>query len=372
MKIAIVADPIDEQYAGIYVYAKEFIEALERNNPGHEIVYIHLKPNAFFDGKREKIIPLHRKLPLWATVRKFFWIPWLLRHEHFDLVHDLSHIAPFTFWGGPYKKVITIHDLTPVLFPEWHIRASRIVHKLIFPFIFRRADLVLCDSEHTQQDILAHYRVRGQIETALLAARSSVKPMLRQHALSILKDKYQLSGDFILYVGTLEPRKNLGLIVDMFEQLQTQGKFNGKLVLVGKSGWFLQHFESRLAAMPAQVRANIVLTGYVPEADLSVFYSAATLFVYPSFYEGFGLPPLEAMRCGCPVLVANNSSLPEVVGNSDMLLPTTDVNAWVTAAAQVLQDQAFHAKLAQFGLLQAARFNWDSHVRQVLQWYENS
>lgn len=370
MKIAIIADPIDEQYAGIYVYAREFIQALERNNQGHEIVYVHMRPNTFFDGMKELIIPLRRSIPGWASIRKFFIMPWLFRREKFDIVHDLSHIAPFTFWGGPYKRVITIHDLTPVLYPQWHIRASTIVHRIIFPFIFRRADLVICDSEHTREDVKANYKVRGRIEAVLLAARSEVKPVDRSVATAKLLEKYSISGDFLLYVGTLEPRKNLGLLIDVYEQLRQRGSFAGKLVLVGKSGWFLSTFHERLGKMDPAIRSDIVLTGYVPDEDLSLFYSAAQVFLYPSFYEGFGLPPLEAMTCGCPVVVADNSSLPEVVNDGGILVPADDSGKWVEAVEQVLSDRAFRAKLSESALAVSKRFTWDQHVQTVVGMYD--
>ncbi|OIP97078.1 hypothetical protein AUK40_04075 [Candidatus Wirthbacteria bacterium CG2_30_54_11] len=370
MKIAIIADPIDEQYAGIHVYAREFIQALERNNQGHEIVYVHMRPNPFFDGMKELIIPLRRSVPGWSTIRKFFIMPWLFRKEKFDIVHDLSHIAPFTFWGGPYKRVITIHDLTPILYPEWHIVASRFVHKIIFPFIFRRADLVICDSEHTKEDVNAKYDVRGRIEAVLLAARSEVKQVDRVQAAEQLREKYSIEGDFLLYVGTLEPRKNLGLIIDVYEQLRQRGSFVGKLVLVGKTGWFQKEFHERLEQMDPAVRAGIILTGYVPDEDLSLFYSAAQLFLYPSFYEGFGLPPLEAMTCGCPVLVAENSSLPEVVGEGGLLLLTISRPRWVEAVERVLSDRTFRAKLSESALRVSKGFSWDRHVQSVVGMYE--
>jgi len=371
MRIAIIADPIDEQYAGIHVYAREFIEALERQNPGHEIVYIHLEPNAFFQKKREKIIPLKRSIPLWATIRKFFLIPWYLRREKFDLVHDLSHIAPFTFWGGGYQRVVTIHDLTPVLFPQWHILASRVVHRLIFPFLFQRADLILADSESTKRDILAHYQVRGRLETVLLAGRRSVQPVKSEQARAWLQENYALTRPYLLYVGTLEPRKNLGWLLRLYQQLRERGDFTGQLVLVGKKGWFLQTFESTLSQMPEEIREDIVLTDYVEESHLGYFYSACSLFVYPSFYEGFGLPPLEAMQCGAPVLAADNSSITEVVGEGGILLPLEELEPWIEAAGKVLSDHDTRARLAQSGRDHAATFDWDQHARTVLNLYES-
>jgi glycosyltransferase involved in cell wall biosynthesis len=369
MKIAIIADPIDEQYAGIYVYAHEFIEAMERNNPGHELVYIHIQRNPFFKGRKELIVPLYRYIPLWATVRKFIWIPQLLKQHKFDIVHDLSHIAPFTFTGSGYKKVITIHDLTPVLFPEWHVAVSGWVHKIIFPRIFGHADLVLPVSANTKQDILKHYRVSGRIETVLLAARSCVKPLDRNISRQFLGKKYGLQEDYILYVGTLEPRKNVGLVLDIYCRLRESGVFDGKLVLAGKSGWLLKAFKAKLAAMPQQVRENILITGYVPEEELSYFYSGAELFLYPSLYEGFGLPPLEAMQCGCPVIAARNSSLTEVVGRGGICLPTDNFETWVKTATKILKDKVYRTELIKAGFKQSQTFSWDIHAQKVWQLY---
>jgi glycosyltransferase involved in cell wall biosynthesis len=369
MKIAIIADPIDEQYAGIYVYAKEFVQALERNNREHDIYYIHLRENDFFQGMKEIIVPLKRNIPLWATLRKFLWLPWIFRKQDFDIVHDLSHIAPFTFFGGKYKKVVTIHDLTPVLFPKWHIFASRVVHRLIFPLIFRKADLVVCDSNSTKNDVLSHYKVRGRIETVHLAARSSVIRKDRNEAKEYLAKNYEVSDDFLLYIGTLEPRKNLGFLLELFNKLKREKVFLGKLVLVGKKGWFLRDFHEQLNTMERDVQKDIILTDYIPEEDLSFFYSAAELFIYPSLYEGFGLPPLEAMKCGVPTMVARNSSLTEVVGNAGICLPTDSLGPWFTEAKLILQDQDYRAKLLKSAKEQTENFSWDKHIKTVLQLY---
>ncbi|MBI5411641.1 glycosyltransferase [Candidatus Peregrinibacteria bacterium] len=369
-RIAIIADPIDEQYAGIYTYTKNLIENLVKIDKENEYLFIHIRKNDFFKGKgKEVIIPLWRWLPGYATLRKFFIIPWVLSKHKIDVVHEPAHIAPFIFFPGKYKKIVTIHDLTPVLFPQYHIKNSSVIHSIVFPLLAKRADVIICDSGNTEKDFIKRYHPKCTTQTVHLAADKKVYRLLSSQEIGDFKNRNNLSSPFILYVGTIEPRKNISCLISAFERIKEQG-LPHQLILIGKSGW-KNEIEIELIRKSAWKNAIIWLE-YVPSNDLHFYYNAADLFVFPSRYEGFGLPILEAMQCGCPVIAADNSSLPEVVGNAGVLVKTDDVDALADSIYNILSDSAYRKTLIQNGLHQAEKFSWEKTARKTIETYNKS
>jgi glycosyltransferase involved in cell wall biosynthesis len=183
-------------------------------------------------------------------------------------------------------------------------------------------------------------------------------------ALRALND---LPEEFVLFVGTLEPRKNVALLLDAWSLLEDRHGLRPTLVIVGGKGWFYEALEARVQALGLSSRVRFA--GYVLDADLPVWYSAATLFVYPSLYEGFGLPPLEALACGTPAIVSDRSSLPEVVGDAGLALPPDDAQAWADAIALLLGSPDKRKAMSEAGLRQAARFSWSQTAGQTAEVY---
>ena len=362
MRIVIIADPIDEQYAGVYYYTKHLIEALLKIDKENEYIFIHTRPNDFFTGQEEVIIPNFRWLPGWMILRKFAFISFALRKIKPDVVHEPAHIGPFSFlWNC--KKVVTIHDLTPVLFPQYHIKISNFIHKLFLPIILHNADGVLVPSECTKKDIKRLYQPEIPIQVTYEAASEDFHPSSKQQIQEV-KDKFGIEKPYILSVGTLEPRKNLITLLNAYKILREKD-YDYQLVIVGNKGWYYKKFLEEIK----NFGKDIIITGYVSRSELSAFYSGAEVMVFPSLYEGFGLPPLEAMQCGCPVICSNTSSLPEICGKAAIFIDPNVLEDLQKALQKVLTDDNIQTKMRHEGIKQASKFSWEKCAKETLEFF---
>jgi glycosyltransferase involved in cell wall biosynthesis len=212
--------------------------------------------------------------------------------------------------------------------------------------------------------------------TILLAADSQFRPPQngQESAWEAVNTKFNLTGKpYVLSVGVLQPRKNLGILLDAFALIKLgPHKLPHQLVIVGKCGWLGEELDRQVAGLPAAVARDIIWTGYVADDDLPALYGGADAFCYPSKYEGFGLPPLEAMACGCPVLCVRASSIPEVVGDAAVLLPPADSGAWAAALEKLLTQPLVRERWRARGLERARRFSWEQTARETLRIYEES
>ena len=353
-RIGIIADALDEQYAGIYTYARELISCLLELDSENEYTFIHQVKNDFFANQKEILVPLNRSNPLDVFHRKIVRLPALLRQQKFDLVHDLFHIPPFAFRKIPSRTVVTIHDLTPVLVPAWHPWVTVMTHRMLLPRIFRNTTRIIAVSQSTASDIERLYGA-VDVRNVPLGTRGLPPPPDRPRTFP-----------FILFVGTLEPRKNIPTLVDAYERIRALGRTE-KLVIIGKKGW---HYDNSLNRIRRSPYANdIILPGFMDEATLSWHYHNASAFVYPSLYEGFGLPVLEAMNCGCPVITSNISSLPEVVGDAGLLADPNNAKALADHMMAILGDDALRQNMAARGKQRAKIFTWRNTARQTLDIY---
>jgi glycosyltransferase involved in cell wall biosynthesis len=197
-----------------------------------------------------------------------------------------------------------------------------------------------------------------------------MRPSPTRKEIERVRNIYGISGDYILAVGSIQPRKNLARLIEAYADLRRQRPHDKlpRLVLVGKRAWL---YEETLRAVAAcGIAAQTIFTGYVPESDLPALYTGALCFVYPSYFEGFGLPPLEAMSCGTPVITGDRTSLPEVVGDAGLLVNPFDTQALAQALARLIDDESLRATLGDRGLRRAAQFNWRDNARQTLAVYE--
>ena len=309
MKIAILADPLDNQSAGIHVFCKEFIASLLTIDKQNTYYIIRSKSSNDFPNATELIFPIKKNIPFHNRIRQFTSIPKKLKSLHVDAVIELAHFGPFGL-NDTIKKITFIHDLTPIIYPSFHSRLSVIMHKYLLPRIIKNADLIFCNSKTTQKDLLNYFPSSSEkTHLAYLGCSSIFKPNFDKKILQ----KYNIQKPYFLSVGTLEPRKNLEILLDAWMIFKEKGGME-KLVLTGRKGW--QH-ENLIHKINNNKYANeLIFTDFVLESELPALYSQAKAMVYPSHYEGFGLPVLEAMSCGCPVVVSNNSALPEVGGTA--------------------------------------------------------
>ena len=364
LKIAIIADALDYQYAGIYYYTKEIINALAKIDSFNE--YLIVRSNSEGDiskNVKELIIPAV-KFPGAAPYRLFVQIPRTLVKEKVDIVLEPRHFGPFNL-PKSIKRITFIHDLTPLHHPEWHQFTSRFLQQLFLPSILKKTDHVLTNSEYTKQDIIQYFPItKDKITSTLLATETFFKP---QEDLDLLK---QLSVDspYLLHVGTIEPRKNLTLLIEAFEQLKQQSEQKLQLVLVGKKGWKSEEIFRTIENSP--YRKDIKILGYVERNSLVALYSSAEAFVYPSLFEGFGLPIVEAMACGCPIISSNAACLPEIAGPAGLYFSPTSEAQLIKKLQLVLNSPIKQKKLRQLSLQQAAIFSWTKTARETLSVFE--
>ncbi len=286
-------------------------------------------------------------------------LPRRLGRGDFDLLWSPLLTLPLRC---PVPAVATVHDLTTLLLPETH-RLK--VKWSILPFLrpsLERSDRIVTISQATARDIAFHFpQAARKVRIVYPGVGPALRPGTPEEIAAIRRELGAAEG-YILYVGTLEPRKNIGAILDAWEVLHGESPHLPPLVLAGGYGWGSQHLLRRIEALaPRGVRA----LGHVDRAHLVRVFQGARLFVYPSLYEGFGLPPAEAMACGVPVVVSDSSSLPEVVGDAGLRVPVGDTGALAQAMRDVLREPSRASDLAARGLARAGRFRWDRAAEEM-------
>lgn len=269
-------------------------------------------------------------------------------------------------------QVITIHDLIPILNREQF--TSKIVHKFMASIgsinIFE--NWVICNSENTKKDFCEYTKMNPErVFVTPLAAREHFYPITNQQTISNTVNQYKIpNSPYLLSLCTLEPRKNLSFLIRCFAKiLASDPTLELNLVLVGVKGWKNTEIFETVKKNP-QLKSRIIFTGYIPDEDLSAIYSGATAFIYPSLYEGFGLPPLEAMQCGTPVITSNTSSLPEVVGDAGIMINPTQEDELCQAILDVINDSQLRQKLSQKGLERSRQFSWKKCAEETVKVYK--
>jgi glycosyltransferase involved in cell wall biosynthesis len=263
--------------------------------------------------------------------------------------------------------ILIIPDLTHVLFPEWHVVRPKLTGRFLLRRALRNARQIVAISQHTRNDILRYSGTEildQKVVVAYIACEPSFSRPVMAEDLARIREKYALRAKYILSVGTIEPRKNLPTLLAAFADVAAT-ETDIELVVAGRKGWKWQ--ETFDAAERSRVADRIRFLEYVPPGDLPALYAGAILFVYPTFYEGFGIPPLEAMASGIPVIASNTSSLPEVVGESAVLVDPRDTQAITESIQRLLHDDRSRERLSRAGREQAGRFSWEEFARKILE-----
>jgi glycosyltransferase involved in cell wall biosynthesis len=352
MHILILADSVDNQNAGIHVYTKNLIKALLKTDKKNEYSFIHCKENTFFKNTKNYIIPQKKGFGM-ESYRKFFKIPKLIKTIKPDVVFEPCHIGPFRL-PNSIKKVVTIHDLTPIIFPKFHIKRSTIIHKLLLKKSLKNADLIITPSKNTKKDLIKKYNLKNKIKTIPLGIEN--KSTNKE-----LTGKNLKNAKYILYLGTIEPRKNLTTLIDAFTELKKKEDIPHKLIISGPIGWKYKEILKKTN------NPNIILTGYVSEREKSALYENADIFVYPSIYEGFGLPPLEALSHGTPVICSNGGSLKEIFQNHALIFEPKDKEKLKQHIKTLTHDEKLKKKLIEKGLKYALNFTWEKTAKKTIE-----
>jgi glycosyltransferase involved in cell wall biosynthesis len=328
-------------------YALELIRAIIRHNTTHDLtLYFRDDPAPSLFPKSDhvthKVIPFSR---LWTHLR-FAAALW---RDRPDVTVVPAHTLPFFF---PGKALVTVHDLGYKLFPEAHPAKQRFYLDLTTWVSARRATVILADSQATADDLTRFYKTNPQKIRVVYPGVE--KPDVRARHDLILPERY------FLFIGTLQPRKNIARIVQAYAQYRQSTANPAALVLAGGKGWLYDdHWVEGID--------GVYLPGYIDEADKGALMAGALALVFPTLYEGFGFPVIEAMHCGTPVIASNTSSLPELVGDAGIQVNPLDVAAIAEAMQMLAGDEALRAQLRERGLEQARQFTWDNAAQQFLQ-----
>jgi glycosyltransferase involved in cell wall biosynthesis len=375
MKIAIDATILRKENTGTGFYIINLIKGIQNiHSKDHEfLIYMNreLVGNILdIYDERINIINVNFKVRFFRVLWQLFILPFSLWKRKVDVLHSSNYITPFFKFG--FKVIVSIHDMTFFIMPEKYTVIKRIFFRTLVPVFIKVADYVITISENTKKDIVKFFKMNpDRIYVTYPGIPDSYK-------VSIIKDeqkiketliKYNIKRDFILFVGMIEPRKNVLSLLKAF--LLVDKIIDMDLVIVGKKGWKyedIDDFMNKLKSNP--IKNNIIFTGYVPENELLYIYQKASIFIYPSFYEGFGLPPLQAMACGIPVITSNTSSLPEVVGDAALIFEPTDIDGIADAIKRIVFDDRLREELKMKGIKRSERFTLKNFAESTISVYE--
>ena len=366
MRIAFDGTTLTPSRTGIGYYSEHLLSHLAAEFTEDEWIVISNQPLSLSDP-----LPPHRRLD--AEGRIPWRIPWiqltaprLLRQLDPHVAHFTNSICPLR---SPVPTVLTIHDMSPELFPHLHPLRRRLTRRLVRRCA-RRAQAVIAVSESTRRNICAILGVSSRkVVVVREAAAPAFRPIEDRETLRRVRNRYNLPERFLLHVGTIEPRKNLVSLVQAFSRVVGSGYSDLGLVLVGKWGWGIHQVREAIGALG--LRGPVRLPGYVEFGDLPALYSLAVATLYPSLHEGFGLPVIEAMACGSPVITSANSSLIEVAGSAALMLDGPSPTAIAAALRRLLGSRDLREELAGRSLQNARRFSWSRAAAETHQVYED-
>jgi glycosyltransferase involved in cell wall biosynthesis len=349
------------QRTGTENYSYHLIQKLLDLGERHRFrLYFNRAPatGLFSETAERVVIPFPR---LWTHARLSLEIA---QHPP-DLLFVPSHVLPLIH---PRRNVVTVHDLGYHYYPQAHTLFQNLYLRWSTRYNARTADRILADSEATREDLVHYYRIpEAKIVVVYPGRDESLASVTDPRRVEQVRARYGLSEDYFLYVGTLHPRKNLVRLVQAFADLPAELKAKRpdlQLVLAGQKGWLYDEIFARVRRLGLEDR--VVLTGYVPDDELPVLLGGALAFVFPSLYEGFGLPVLEAMACGTPVVCANTSSLPEVAGDAALLVDPLVVSDMTAALVRVLTDGGLRRALTESGFRRVKQFSWRRCAEETL------
>ncbi len=373
MRIAIDYTPALRQGAGIGRYTRGLVDGLLALAPPADITLLRAADAADHPAGSMPPFPV-RRIPLSSRHQAILWhrlhLP--LPADWFTGRVDIYHSPDFVL--PPLRRargVMTVHDLSFLQVPDCADPGLRRYLEQAVPHAVRRATRILADSASTKQDLVTLLGVdAARIDVVYPGVGPAYRPVTDAAQRDDVRRRYALRTPFILAVGTLEPRKNYDTLIRAYALARASAHLPHALVIAGGQGWLYQSIFDTVRQLG--LHDWVQFLGYVAEADLPTLYSLADAFAFPSRYEGFGIPVIEAMACGTPVVTANNSSLPEAAGQAALLVAADDVAGLAQALGQLLTDDILRATLRQRGFAQAARFTWPSAAQALLHAYAHT
>jgi len=368
MKVGIISERLNRPMTGVGTYTYNLIKEISKICP-IDCIYL-------IDYTNHKELNLLNKIIIGSFVARFpkksyiwhLYSQFKLRKNNYDLdiIHSPENSTLVTKLIFP-KKIITVHDIRQRVFPEFNIET--LLSYLFLQSSLKSADKIIAVSNSTKNDLINYFHVPANKIQVIYEAADQKFRQLNHDEINFVKQKYGLNFPFILYVGNLSKHKNIPNLIKALYNIK-QMDCPHKLVIAGKKKWKYEEIFDVIDKLG--LHDEVIFTGYVPEEDLPGLYNAATLFVYPSLYEGFGLPPLEAMACGCPVITSNTSSLPEVVGDAGIMVDPHDVDELSNVMMKVLSDNILRKELITKGLNRSKMFSWEKCAKETISLYKET
>lgn len=368
MNIGIDAHMLGHNETGNETYILELVRALARRESG-DTFFVYVETPAALPPEIRGASPVRVvQYTARSGLRRLLWeLPRRAQEDRLDVLH-ISYNAPLRL-NAACALVVTIHDISFEHFPQFFSRPLRAFLQFSVPRSARAAHQIITDTEHAKTDLVKTYGLpAAKVTVTHYAAGAQYRPMHDPSALAAVRLKYNTGEPFVLAVGNLQPRKNWTRLIRAFLQAKRVARLPHKLVIVGQRQW-------QDAAILQAARDDpdaLLLTGYVPATDLPLLYNAAQMFAYPSLYEGFGLPVVEAMACGTPVITSNVSCMPEIAGDAALLVDPYHEAEIAAALVRLASDSTYRSELGAAGLARARAFAWERTAQQTLEVYRRA
>ena len=367
MRIGLDGYPLTEPRTGVGHYTFELARALARAHPADQFELISPKPFDEYVFEREPIANLSFIKGKSSAIRGHWWsvgLPLYAKRAGLDLFHGTNFELPL--WNRR-RTVLTIHDLSALRYPELHRPRLARRARVRLPLAAKLARAIITPTEAVKREVCSQFRLKAEKVTAIHEApRKVFQPLPLDQTVEIRKH-LGIENDFLLFVGTLEPRKNLLTLLKAFEQILRHTSWRPQLVVAGGQGWLMDETFSFLKE--SGLNEHLRLTGYLNDQELQALYSSCKAFIYPSLYEGFGLPPLEAMACGAPVIATRIPALQETLADAAILLEPVDVDGLARAIISILENDDRRRELSSSGLEQAAQYSWERAAQLTYEIY---
>ena len=366
MDVGLDGIPLSQSLTGVGHYTLELAHALARIAPEDRFELVSPLPSLH---RPELPSNLHiTQARVNRLSRRFWWqvgLPRLIKRSRFSVFHGTNYSVPLR---KVCPAVVTLHDLSLLLWPQTHEQHRARRARLRLPLMARRSDAIIVPSQSVKTEVHEHLGIdEAKITVIPEAPRSSFWQVPSEETVAVRR-RLNIGDDFILFVGTIEPRKNLLTLVRAFEEIVRNGVSQTQLVLVGNEGWLTGELHGYLRN--ADVSERVRFVGYLADDDLRALYSSCRVFVYPSLYEGFGLPLLEAMACGAPVITSDIPSVRETVGDAALLVPPTDINELARSITRLLENSIEREQRSAAGKQHASKFSWEKAAAATLKVYQ--
>ncbi|MHB8276106.1 MAG: glycosyltransferase family 4 protein [Candidatus Humimicrobiaceae bacterium] len=358
MKIAIDATIVRKENTGTGFYILNLLNGLLKVDAKNEyIIFIDesvARNMLKIEKNNFKIVNKVFKYKLTRILWQLILLPMILKKKKVDILHSANYVTPLYKLG--FKIIVTIHDLTFILFPEKYTVTKRLFYRLMIPIFVKISDKIIAISNNTKSDILKIFKVTDEKVVVIYATCSeNFNSIIDENKNLEVLSKYNINKAYMLFVGMIEPRKNIISILNAFKEMDKE--IDADLVIVGKKGWYFKEIEDFvIESKKFNLKNKIIFTGYVPENEIKSLFQNALFFIFPSFYEGFGLPPLQAMVCGTPVITSNISSLPEVVGDAAIYIDPYKLEELKDAMVYLYKNSEKRKELIKKGFTQCNKF----------------